>query len=32
LAFSIDTDPKSPENGVGARFAEWVDLVCNKGS
>ena len=32
LAFSIDTDPKSPENGIGARFAEWVDLVCSKGS
>jgi len=32
LAFSIDTDPKSPENSVGAKFAEWVDLICTKPS
>jgi ABC-type uncharacterized transport system substrate-binding protein len=32
LAFSIDTDPKSPENSVGAKFAEWVDLSCSKPS
>jgi len=32
LAFSIDTDPKSPENSVGAKFAEWVDLSCTKPS
>lgn len=32
LAFSIDTDPKSPENSIGAKFAEWVDLICAKPS
>jgi ABC-type uncharacterized transport system substrate-binding protein len=31
-AFSIKTDPKDPENSVGAQFAEWVDLSCRKRS
>jgi ABC-type uncharacterized transport system substrate-binding protein len=31
-AFSIKTDPKEPENSVGAQFAEWVDLSCRKQS
>lgn len=28
FALSVETDPNDPENGIGARFAEWVDFVC----
>jgi ABC-type uncharacterized transport system substrate-binding protein len=32
LALSINTDPNDPENAIGARFAEWIDLSCEKPS
>lgn len=28
LALSFYTDPNDPENGLGARFAEWIDVTC----
>ncbi len=32
LALSVQIDPSDPENGIGARFAEWIDLTCHKSS